>query len=339
MFIATRNGTIRAANLLSETPKLWALSLVEESCIVRVSKTDQHQRAFELKSDALCWAKADRNLIQYYLDKEETELAKSIELPEVTLAQLGLDSLDFELPLKPLYCAMEDGIDRPGGCWFLFEDRPSFDTRLRIWSNEGDAWEIGLDDSENLTDTPEFQRWVKPALSLCRIVDVATVEPRYHHLAYVPESSRKAYLQPLEHPNDTYTRTEREEDAAKKACIAFAEFWLPARHRKAFRSPAENEAFELIALGCEVHDAPDAWGLDATAAIAAKRAYLFLLSNKRYRQLTSNYSKASADAMNAEWDVDEIARKHHEDIHDTYLHLEADLIRGWAEECRELGML
>lgn len=338
MFIATRNGTIRAAKLLSETPKMWALSLVGKSRIVQVSKTDPHQRAFELKSDALCWANADRNLIQCYLDQEENELAKSIELPEVTLAQLGLDSLDFEFPFKPLYCAMEDGIDRPGGCWFLFEDRPSFDTRSRLWNSEGNAWEIGLDDSENLTDTPVFQRWVKPALSLCRIVDVAIVEPRYHHLAYVPESSRKAYLQPLEHPNDTYTRTEREEDAAKKACIAFAEFWLPGKLRKAFRAPAENEAFELIALGCEVHDAPDAWGLDVTAAIAAKRAYLFLLSNKRYRLLTSNYSKALADAMNAEWEVDEAAREYAEAIHDTYMHLEADLIRGWAEECRELGM-
>jgi hypothetical protein len=339
MFIATRNGTISTAKRLSETPKMWALSLVGESRIVQVSKTDQFQRAFELKSDALCWANADRNLIQCYLDQEETELAKSIELPEVTLAQLGLDTLGFELPFKPLYCAMEDGIDRPGGCWYLFEDRPSFDSRLRLWNNEGDAWEIGLDDSENLTDTPEFQRWVKPALSLCRIVDVATEAPRYHHLAYVPESSRKAYLQPLEHPNDTHIRTDREKDAAKEACVAFAEYWLPARLRNAFRSPAENEAFELIALGCEVHDAPDAWGLDATAAIAAKRAYLFLLSNKRYRLLTSNYSTALTEAMNAEWEIEEIARKHAEDIHDTYQHIEADLNRGWAEECRDLGMI
>ena len=307
MLIASRNGTISAATLISETSKVWTLELDGESRTVLISKSDKHQRAFDLMSDALRWANSDKNMIQHFIDKEEAELAQSIELPEATLLQLGVADPGFELPFKPLFCAMDDGFDRPGGCWYLFEDRPSFNTTTRFWDNEGNAWEIGLDDSEDLSDTPEFQRWVKPALSLVRIVEVATGQPQYHALAYVPVSSRKtAHEAPVEHPYDAYSRTKSEAEAAEAACIAFAEFWLPARIRKAFQTPKEVEAFKDVALGYEVHLCPEIWKLRDPVRHAAKRAHLFFAANKRFLGLVETFKRARDYAGNAEWDVDQL---------------------------------
>jgi|GEM_PF-4257273 len=106
-------------------------------------------------------------------------------IPEATLEQLGLANANFGFAFEPQYFAMDDGIDCPGGCWHLFEDLPSFDPVTLSWQNEGNAWESGVDDSEDLHYTPEFQRWVKAEFSLVRVVETATAAPQYHPLAYM----------------------------------------------------------------------------------------------------------------------------------------------------------
>ena len=108
-----------------------------------------------------------------------------LDIPEATLEQLGLEGADFGFPFVPLYCAMDDGIDRPGGCWHLFEDRPTFDPVTLSWQNEGNAWEIGVDDDDDLNHTPVFQRWVKAGFSLVRVVEKAAAAPQYHESAYM----------------------------------------------------------------------------------------------------------------------------------------------------------
>ena len=106
------------------------------------------------------------------------------KMPEATLEQLGLGDANFGFPFEPRYCAMDDGLDRVGGCWHLFEERPSFDPITLSWQTTGNAWEAGIDDTEDLENTPSFQRRVKAGYSLVRIVPVATGEPRYNPLAY-----------------------------------------------------------------------------------------------------------------------------------------------------------
>lgn len=110
------------------------------------------------------------------------------DVPEATLEQLDLKHAAFGDTFRPSYCAMDDGIDRPGGCWHLFEEQPTFDPVSLEWQSEGDIWEIGLDPSEDLCQTPAFQRWVKAGFSLVRIVDNAGSEPRYHPLAMMDKA-------------------------------------------------------------------------------------------------------------------------------------------------------
>lgn len=118
-----------------------------------------------------------------------TSEESTTEIPEATLEQLGLAKANFGFPFEPRYCAMDDGIDCAGGCWHLFEDLPTFDPDTLSWLNEGNAWEIGVDDSDNLSDTPEFQRWVKAEHSLVRLVSVTTAEPKYHQHAYMASAT------------------------------------------------------------------------------------------------------------------------------------------------------
>lgn len=112
-------------------------------------------------------------------------LLEEAPIAEATLEQLGLANANFGFPFEPQYCAMDDGIDCPGGCWHLFEDLPTFDPDTLSWQNEGNAWQAGVDDSEDLHDTPEFQRWVKAEFSLVRVVKTAMTTPQYHPLAYM----------------------------------------------------------------------------------------------------------------------------------------------------------
>lgn len=108
-----------------------------------------------------------------------------LEAPEATLEQLGLADAAFGSDFHPAYCAMDDGIDSVGGCWYLFEERPSFNPATLSWVSNGNAWEIGIDGTDDLRDTPVFQRRVKPEFSLVKIVKVATGEPRYSSFAYL----------------------------------------------------------------------------------------------------------------------------------------------------------
>jgi len=123
---------------------------------------------------------------------ESVELDRVLDIPLATLKQLDLHDAAFGDDFKPAYCAMDDGLDRPGGCWHLFEDRPSFDPLSLQWQSNGDSWEIGLDPSTDLHDTPEFQRWVKPGFSLVRIVQMTDIEPSYHPVAMMAAEEKSA---------------------------------------------------------------------------------------------------------------------------------------------------
>jgi hypothetical protein len=65
MFLASKNGDVSAAKLISETPNSWVLE--NEKREVRVSKGDTHQRAFRKMTDALQWAEADPELIEHFV--------------------------------------------------------------------------------------------------------------------------------------------------------------------------------------------------------------------------------------------------------------------------------
>lgn len=110
------------------------------------------------------------------------------DIPEVTLHQLDLHNAAYGDNFTPRYAAMDDGIDRAGGCWHLFEKRPCFDPVSLEWQSDGASWEIGLDPSDDLCDTPEFQRWVKPGYSLVRIVEKTNIDPRHHPLAFMDKA-------------------------------------------------------------------------------------------------------------------------------------------------------
>lgn len=64
MLIASKNGSITAAKLVSETDKAWTLEV--EKRIRRLSKTDARQRAFNDMSEALTWAGAEPELIEHF---------------------------------------------------------------------------------------------------------------------------------------------------------------------------------------------------------------------------------------------------------------------------------
>ncbi|MCF6783726.1 hypothetical protein [Stutzerimonas stutzeri] len=108
------------------------------------------------------------------------------ETPKATLAQLQLENANFGFEFTPRFCAMDDGIDHPAGCWRLFEERPVFNPQTLSWESDGAEWEVGLDPTDDLRDTPAFQRWVKPGFSLLEVVEATDAEPAYHPLAYGP---------------------------------------------------------------------------------------------------------------------------------------------------------
>lgn len=65
MLLASKNGDISAAKLISETPNVWVLEIEKRE--VRVSKGDTRQRAFREMTDALQWAEADPELIEHFV--------------------------------------------------------------------------------------------------------------------------------------------------------------------------------------------------------------------------------------------------------------------------------
>ncbi|MBX6653794.1 hypothetical protein ISF12_11120 [Pseudomonas aeruginosa] len=129
------------------------------------------------------------------MDHHATEgLALQLDNPPVaTLAQLGLATANFGFVFAPKYCAMDDGLDCPGGVWHLFEKRPVYDPVRYCWVSDGLEWEAGGDDTDDLTDTPEFQRWVKPGFSLIEIVEANEKDPMFHPLAYMTANERAVY--------------------------------------------------------------------------------------------------------------------------------------------------
>jgi hypothetical protein len=66
MLVASKNGDVSAAQLISETRHVWVLEVEKRE--LRVSKSDTHQRAFRNMSDALKWAGAEPELIAHFVD-------------------------------------------------------------------------------------------------------------------------------------------------------------------------------------------------------------------------------------------------------------------------------
>ncbi|MCK9759868.1 hypothetical protein LT708_25080 [Pseudomonas syringae pv. syringae] len=65
MFLASKNGDISTAKLISETPNVWVLEIEKRE--VRVSKGDTRERVFREMTDALQWAEADPELIEHFI--------------------------------------------------------------------------------------------------------------------------------------------------------------------------------------------------------------------------------------------------------------------------------
>lgn len=121
----------------------------------------------------------------------------SIGTPEMTLAELGLSEhgafLNF---LHPGFIAMDDGQDCPGGVWHLFEVEPTYAFVDGQWVSSGKSYEIGCDDSADLSHTVERCRWLRPGWSLIRIVESANPDS-FHHGEY-------AYLRPTTAPQESH---------------------------------------------------------------------------------------------------------------------------------------
>lgn len=64
MLISSKNGSITAAKLISETDEAWTLEVEKRKR--RLSKTDSRQRAFNDMSEALRWSKAAPELIEHF---------------------------------------------------------------------------------------------------------------------------------------------------------------------------------------------------------------------------------------------------------------------------------
>ncbi|EPG9766654.1 hypothetical protein M0K88_004921, partial [Escherichia coli] len=65
MLLASKNGDISAAKLISETANVWVLEVEKRE--VKVSKKDTRQRAFRDMTEALEWAEAEPELIANFV--------------------------------------------------------------------------------------------------------------------------------------------------------------------------------------------------------------------------------------------------------------------------------
>ncbi|NBA95307.1 hypothetical protein [Pseudomonas sp. R5(2019)] len=79
MLIASKNGDISAAKLISETQHHWVLEVEKRE--VRVSKTDVRQRAFSDMSDALAWANAEPELIAHFVSLDAAKAPLDNQIP------------------------------------------------------------------------------------------------------------------------------------------------------------------------------------------------------------------------------------------------------------------
>lgn len=71
MLLASTSGDIELASLIRETDNSWFLRI--EAGNIQVRKDDQVRRAFKLTSEALEWAKADKELVEYFRQIEGNE--------------------------------------------------------------------------------------------------------------------------------------------------------------------------------------------------------------------------------------------------------------------------
>lgn len=82
MLLASTGGDVQLAYLISETDSSWYLKI--ETGNIRVRKDDKVRRAFNRMSEALVWAKADNELIEYF---------RQLEADEASLRELETDDL------------------------------------------------------------------------------------------------------------------------------------------------------------------------------------------------------------------------------------------------------
>ncbi len=79
MLIASKNGDISAAKLISETQYDWLLEVEKRE--VRVSKSDVRQRAFSDMSDALAWTGAEPELIAHFVSQDAAKAPLDNQIP------------------------------------------------------------------------------------------------------------------------------------------------------------------------------------------------------------------------------------------------------------------
>lgn len=78
MLLASKNGDISAAKLISETRNVWVLEVEKRE--VRVSKGDTRQRAFSEMTEALKWAEADPVLIEHFVQLMSAKATPSSQI-------------------------------------------------------------------------------------------------------------------------------------------------------------------------------------------------------------------------------------------------------------------
>ncbi|MBX8588582.1 hypothetical protein K5D56_04240 [Pseudomonas cichorii] len=76
VLLASKNGDISAAKLISETPNVWVLEIEKRE--VRVSKRDTRLRAFREMTDAMQWVEADPELIEQFSQLMAAKAAPAI---------------------------------------------------------------------------------------------------------------------------------------------------------------------------------------------------------------------------------------------------------------------
>lgn len=77
MLLASKNGSISAAELISETSDAWILKVEKAEC--RISKSDSRKRAFKRMSEALKWSSNDQELIDHWVARDAAESVPNSE--------------------------------------------------------------------------------------------------------------------------------------------------------------------------------------------------------------------------------------------------------------------
>lgn len=75
MLLSSKGGTISAIKIVRETSRSW--TLIDDKVEIKVSKGDQTLRVFKLMSEALAWANADPEMIEYFKEIEAQKATAS----------------------------------------------------------------------------------------------------------------------------------------------------------------------------------------------------------------------------------------------------------------------